>query len=280
MDPLEQSYLTPLDATWTAQMLSSPPFLQIDGAANFRDVGNLDILTKRSKYKTRSKRVFRSAQLSHLQSGGRDALLHPSLNIRAIFDLRSIYEVKAYHAPVVNNLPGVTVYHVPVVDDGHFCPISVNRREMLYERGDDQGLIDEYKSFLESAGNSFGTIFRWMRDHPDEACLVHCVLGKDRTGLFVALLLMLVGVSDEDICKDYALSRAGLERARTVILSLMTESPPTCAAMMSCRRSTMQAMLSFIRQRYTGAEGYLREKCGLTTDDLHAIKASFLVFNN
>ena len=41
--------------------------------------------------------------------------------------------------------------------------------------------------------------------------LIHCYAGKDRTGMSVALLLSLAGVSDEDIADDYALTMLNLE---------------------------------------------------------------------
>src|SRR5204863_3881335 len=45
----------------------------------------------------------------------------------------------------------------------------------------------------------------------DGCVLVHCHGGKDRTGIVVALLLSLVGVSRETIAQDFALSEAMLE---------------------------------------------------------------------
>ena len=37
---------------------------------------------------------------------------------------------------------------------------------------------------------------------------MHCIAGKDRTGIVSALTLSLLGVSDEDIAADYPLSEA------------------------------------------------------------------------
>lgn len=40
--------------------------------------------------------------------------------------------------------------------------------------------------------------------------LIHCSLGKDRTGVICALILSLCGVSDEDVAKDYSFSEKEL----------------------------------------------------------------------
>ncbi|MBK8023774.1 MAG: tyrosine-protein phosphatase [Chloroflexi bacterium] len=42
--------------------------------------------------------------------------------------------------------------------------------------------------------------------------LVHCAVGKDRTGVIIALLLDLAGVTDALIAEDYALSMVYLAR--------------------------------------------------------------------
>lgn len=40
--------------------------------------------------------------------------------------------------------------------------------------------------------------------------LIHCSLGKDRTGVISALILSLCGVSDEDVARDYSFSEKEL----------------------------------------------------------------------
>ena len=273
MNPLDQTFLTPLDPKVASQYIGIPPFISVNGAANVRDLGNLQTSaclccpSRLGQYKTRSNRVFRSAQLSYLQPAGKEVL--QTLDIKAIFDFRSKCEIDNYGAPLAS-LTGSQVYHVPVVPDEYFIPEEIERREMEYEKTGDDALINEYKSFLEHGGPSFGAVFRYMNDHPNDAILVHCasksclilehhvqhspvVVGKDRTGLFAALLLMvctllhlgvaqrssvfsqLVGVPDETICHDYALSRAGLEPVRSLVLGWMKESPAVCCAMMGSK---------------------------------------------
>ena len=209
MNPLDQTFLSPLDPMVLSQHLDSPPFITVDGAANVRDIGNLQAVVRLSgsshtgRWKTRPGRVLRSAQLSHLRPPGKETL--QALNLKAIFDFRSKFEIDTYGAPLVS-LPGSQVYHVPIVPDDYFIPKEIERREREYERVGDEALLNEYKSFLEHGGTGLGTVFRYLRDHPNDLILVHCAsksyaticyrrslatVGKDRTGLFIALLLMV-----------------------------------------------------------------------------------------
>jgi len=177
MNPLDQSFLIPLDTAVTSQHLRFPPFIAIDGTANVRDLGGLPASShpwgpsRAGRSKTRSNTVLRSAQLSNLRPAGEEAL--QALGIKAIFDFRSTCEIEDYGAPLAS-LPGSQVYHVPIVLDDYFLPSEVERRETEYERDGEDALISEYKSFLEHGGKSFGAVFRYMIDHPNDAILVHC----------------------------------------------------------------------------------------------------------
>ena len=44
--------------------------------------------------------------------------------------------------------------------------------------------------------------------------LVHCKSGKDRTGILIAALLVLLGLSDDEIIGDYMLSEGILQKKK------------------------------------------------------------------
>jgi protein-tyrosine phosphatase len=67
-----------------------------------------------------------------------------------------------------------------------------------------------YLDFLEQYGPNWVAAIRAVADAPPGGVLVHCHGGKDRTGLVVALLLSLAGVSDDEIAADYAISEHNL----------------------------------------------------------------------
>jgi protein-tyrosine phosphatase len=66
-----------------------------------------------------------------------------------------------------------------------------------------------YLDFLERYRDRFGTAVAAIADAGGPV-VVHCMGGKDRTGLVAALLLRLAGVDRETIGHDYSLSSANL----------------------------------------------------------------------
>lgn len=64
------------------------------------------------------------------------------------------------------------------------------------------------------AGVPIARALRLFADAANFPVLVHCVIGKDRTGLVMMLLLLLCGVAEADVINDYVVSEALLHAAR------------------------------------------------------------------
>lgn len=66
---------------------------------------------------------------------------------------------------------------------------------------------------LEKATQQFSKIFHYMIENQSRqstsSLIIHCTAGKDRTGVFIMLLLGLCGVDDAIIAREYALSNLG-----------------------------------------------------------------------
>lgn len=77
-----------------------------------------------------------------------------------------------------------------------------------------QGFTAAYTDILESAPPSFTQILRHIIERPSSPLLLHCTAGKDRTGVFCALVLSLCGVDDETVAHEYSLTEAGLAHWR------------------------------------------------------------------
>jgi hypothetical protein len=117
-----------------------------------------------------------------------------------------------------------------------------------------------YMLFLERFKPNVGAAVRAVAEAPEGGVVIHCVGGKDRTGLLTALLLHLTGVPTEDIALDYALSEERLrprhdawlaaaetdaERKR---LERITRTPP----------QVITGVFDELERRYGSVEDYLR----------------------
>jgi len=108
-----------------------------------------------------------------------------------------------------------------------------------------------------------------MRNPKAWPMLVHCTQGKDRTGLVIALVLSLCGVSDDVIVLDYARSQEGLDRQRHIMVEEMRKTglePEFSDAPVEIIRMTLE----YIRKNYKSIPDYLKDN-GLTSNDIDAI---------
>ncbi|OBZ70102.1 Tyrosine-protein phosphatase, partial [Grifola frondosa] len=289
--------LDPLDPTYVNERLSKPPFVNISGVVNVRDLGSYP--TTHDGFMTRPGLLFRSGEISHITPEGIAQL--KDLGITTVYDLRSDIEMQRYETPCPD-IEGVEIVQAPVFKTEDYSPEAMAKRFELYASGKTEAFMELYSQILDNGGPAFGAILRHVRDRPQEGCIFHCTAGKDRTGIIAAILLkvgwtcqitpiicllnhgmQLAGVDDQTIAEDYALTRVGREPARQMVMARLAKVPyfatNTEAArnMFTSRAETMLAFLHLLEQQYGGVEGYLKRHVGLTDEDIAAIQRNLLV---
>jgi protein-tyrosine phosphatase len=163
------------------------------GPVNFRDLGGYRTA---DGHRVRWRRLFRSDSLGPVTAD--DArLLTGELGLLAVVDLRTGGEVDREGRGGLADV-ALHYHHVPLVDDV----------DAGAEGAWDGALHEAYAHLLAEGADrlsaALGAIADEVTGHPT---VFHCVAGKDRTGLVAALILGLLGVSDEDIVADYALTQ-------------------------------------------------------------------------
>jgi protein-tyrosine phosphatase len=88
--------------------------------------------------------------------------------------------------------------HIPIFDDDRYDVVDKPARNM-YEL---------YQLLLDNCGAQFAAVLRAIAAQDSAPALIHCAVGKDRTGLTIALALGVAGVDYATIADDYALSGA------------------------------------------------------------------------
>jgi hypothetical protein len=223
-----------------------------DGCLNARDLGGLPLV---GGGHTRFGAVVRADNVRGLTDEGWDALA--AYGIARIVDLR-------FHEELALDPPrevAIEVVHVPVLpgpDDPWWAGV-----EAIGDAAGDVAAAtrDVYLAFLERGAAGFATAVEAVADASEGGVLVHCLVGKDRTGLTVALLLSLAGVADETIGADYALSEANLVSVSDPWVANATDEVERArrARYASAPAAGMVAVLRALDERNGGVRGYLRE---------------------
>jgi protein-tyrosine phosphatase len=163
----------------------------LESSHNFRDLGGYPTADGRV---TRRGRIYRSDTL-HLLSPA-DVEVLGRLGLRTVIDLRSAHELE-HHGPDRFDEGTVDHWHVPLIDR------VVMQRE---PRPVPRDAAEVYGELLHWGASGIARCFELLAEPDAVPAVFHCAVGKDRTGVIAALLLSLVGVPDEDVIADYALS--------------------------------------------------------------------------
>ena len=136
---------------------------------------------------------------------------------------------------------------------------------------------DALMAVLDFHGSSYGEALTAMAAVPDAPVLFHCRLGKDRTGVFAALLLKLAGVGDDDVMADYLLTGEAEPAMRAYLSRAEAEAPSRepRVAHEPIRREAIEAVLQRLVSKYGGAYGYFA-RFGVPARTLDAVVESLL----
>ncbi|WP_017592965.1 tyrosine-protein phosphatase [Nocardiopsis potens] len=229
---------------------------------NFRDLGGPRAAGGR---RVRRGRLFRSDSLGKLHGPDLDRFL--GLDVRTVIDLRHPWEVErsgrvphrdglAYHNLSVEHRPYDQAGLDPDVDP---VPFLAERYAELADEG-----AGELRRALEIiAGDTSPLVF-------------HCHSGKDRTGVLAMLVLTLLGVDEDDIAADFALTGLATERlvaewhASYPHLTLRWPAYGTAPA------GIIRRFSAGLADRYGSVRGYAAERLGAGDDLVAALRDRLL----
>lgn len=239
-----------------------------DGCLNVRELGGLPTA---DGGETRRGAVVRADSVRQLSDDGWRALVDHG--VRLVVDLRGDHE-REEDPPA--ELP-VEVVHVPFMEasDAEWEEIAGELDAATAAAPDDATATrDAYLIFLERFRDNVAASLRAVANAPEGGVVIHCVGGKDRTGLLTAFLLHLAGVDEERIAQDYALSEERL-RARHEAWFEAAESEEELQRLRRIAQTPSESMLGVfaeLKRRYGGVEEYLRE-AGASDEELELARA-------
>lgn len=255
-----------------------PSLLRFERIANFRDLGGH---TTRDGRRLARGRLFRSGHLGRASDA--DVVALADFGLRRVFDFRTASDIEVDGA---DRLPsGAESVRLPMPDPAAGRGI----RELIEESGPDQlethfgGGKAEAMMLASAAGlvrerrEPYGVFLRALAESTAVPALFHCSAGKDRAGWAASVVLLTLGVPEEEVIEQYLLSNRAAEQivdqqkihGREVWAELLRP-------LLEVRAEYIESSFAAVREEWGDFEGYLEKGLGITESEIEAIRRNLL----
>ena len=242
----------------------------LEKIGNFRDLGGH---RTREGRRVRTGRIFRSGHLAAATDADLETLA--GLGVRVVVDFRGPGDTEAEGQ---DRLPaGAEHVQLPMFD-----PSPKEDIRAIFSTGDPQVMQDRFgdgqgfEMMRRGAASlvthperceQFGVMVRRLAAPDGTPALIHCSAGKDRTGWAASLMLLALGVDEDDVIAHYLESN----NHRPVLTRDGGRSPiggfdmSLLEPFLAVHEDYARASLDALEAGWGGIDGYLRD--GLCLDD-------------
>jgi protein-tyrosine phosphatase len=257
-------------------------WITLDGAVNVRDVGGMPTEDGR---RTAPNRLIRSDNLQDL-SPADVAILVNDIGVTRVIDLRTDLEVSKEGPGPLSEVPSVEHAHFSLIRslEGDEDPEEIVQEALVAQPDRQDPSIPEevdvglhYLSYLQKRPDDVVGAIRSIVDTPG-AALVHCAAGKDRTGVVVALSLLVAGVRRDVVVADYVATGeridgilARLRSSSTYAHTLDRLTPDQHAP----KAGTMEGFIDLVDSEFGGPTQWLADH-GFGPDEVAKLRAKLL----
>ena len=167
-------------------------------------------------------------------------------------------------------------------DDGSevdFSPVGIGRIAARIQADPESFMRALYSSMMFDNPAVHELVSRFVEGQAP--LYFHCSAGKDRTGVCAAVLLMILGVPDDDIVQEFLLTN----EYRAAIIGLRPEEIPSFVSeqdrknwgkINGVNEADLRAALEAVDVRYDSREAYLNEEFGLDRAMLAKVRDYYL----
>ena len=230
---------------------------------NFRDVGGYQAAAGQA---VRWGRFYRSDSLGKLSGG--DWERFRQLGVRTVIDLRHGHEIAARGRVPASDLlryHHISVEHRPYDQAGLSAGVEPARF-----------LADRYAELAADGAAELRLVLEVIAAEGSAPLVVHCAAGKDRTGVLTALLLALLGVAEDDIVSDYALTGRVTDRLIAEWRADHGGNVPGWPGFGQAPAAAMRLFLADLGAAHGSARGYLAAQAGADDHLVTALRRQLL----
>ena len=256
--------------------------LDIQSIINFRDIGGYTTVDGRS---TKWRKVFRSGDMSRFAA--KDQPTVNALGINTVVDLRSDEERVRGPSRWYDEASRPETVLLPI--GGSAADWSSSLSMQLQTGGFSRAelnatFIEMYATVPLENTDQYRALFTELLGNADEAMLIHCTGGKDRTGIAAALILAAVDVPRVTIMQDFLLTNKAINVPRTAKMLAMVFSRDADNQIDSVAIEPMlvvdpvylETAFAAIEAEYGSLDNYFRVALGLTAGRRAELRAVLL----
>ncbi|WP_354639000.1 tyrosine-protein phosphatase [Kitasatospora camelliae] len=232
---------------------------------NFRDLGGYRTADGRT---VRWSALYRSDSLDKLAGSAQDLARFRALGVRTVVDLRYPWEIEragrvpetpglAYHNLSIEHRPYDQAALAPSVDPGRY-------------------LADRFAEVAEDGVAEIAAALRLIAEPADGPLVFHCASGKDRTGIIAALVLTALGVPEDTVVADFALTALATDR---LVADWHARYPDKTLVWPGYGRAPGAVMRNFLADlttAYGSPRAYVTDRLGLGPGIVDALRGTLL----
>ena len=258
--------------------------LKLNGLNNTRDLCGMRGENGR---KIRSGKLIRSG---HLFFADAEDLKLLEDTVGTVVDFRTARERKEKPDP---KIPGVRYIELPVLTES---TAGISReedsdRKAMTEAMKEPEAAKEYMCGLyrqigssDHCAGQYRKFVKLLLEEREKALLWHCTAGKDRAGICAVIVQELLGVSREDIYKDYLMTNKCLkEEINGLISHLMTilnssgrENEHAMRILFGAEPEYLDTLYQALEETYGGMDRYLRDILHVSDSDRERLREMYL----
>ncbi len=251
--------------------------LPLKAVHNFRDYGHYPA----SGGRLRGGLLYRSAQ--HADATPDDLDRISSLELATVIDLRGNHERRHHPCRRPEGFAAEVIFH-----DGETAGMPPHLQAELAnmdEAGMRRATAAIYRNLPMRKGllEVFGRYFEVLAGR-DGASLVHCLAGKDRTGIAVALFHRIMGVHHDDMMADYLLTNSAGDQdarigaaAKSVRARYGNLSDDALRVIMGVAPEYLDNAFAAIIEKYGSLENFMEAELGVDAARREVLRQKFVI---
>ena len=241
----------------------------IKNGINFRDLGGIKTQDKRI---IRSGKLFRSGAFSDITAQEK-TFLSDLIHLDIILDYRDLSEINAHPDNIWAKSTYINIPANPLNSEltADISDDSLRLTHQLLKRLNPVEFMVKLYQLLPFENVAYKKLVDLLLTSEGRSIVQHCAIGKDRTGVGVALLLTILGVDEDTIMEDYQLTNKTLADYREKIFQhninrLNEHELMQRKSLFDAKPEYLLAAFDAIKQKYGSLEQWLIKEYQLTDE--------------